>query len=611
MSSPEAEIDELLKAVRASPTYLNLWSTYKRIKGISLERPKDQQKLLRLAVIGSSTLEPLAACIDVMARLEGFRVETFVGGFNTYRQEALATTSDMYKSRPDIVILCVDLWSMLDQKFVPSFVKLGPADRDASGRRAVEEIVSIAKTLVGNCSAMVVTNNFVVPVYTPFGVVDNKQMPGLRRFVTDSNEALEDALRSESRAFIFDLDSVAGDFGKSHITNWNTYYRGSVPFSEDFTVVLASEYMRYVRSLKGRSKKCIVLDLDNTLWGGVVGEDGYEGIKLANTYPGIEYVDFQRALLGLYNRGVILALNSKNNPDDVQRVIREHPYQVLREEHFAAVRINWQSKTQNIKELAEEIGIGLDSMVFIDDNPHERELMRQAFPEVLVPEWPKNPHLYRQSLEQLKVFDVLSLTKEDLERGAMYAGRRKRAQSEASAASLEDFLRTLELKIHVSFADDFTTPRVVQLIGKTNQFNVTTRRYTDAEVVKLRDSADSSVYCMQVTDKFGDEGLVGVAIVRKKAKEWLIDSFLMSCRVIGRSAETAFLARIVADAKKAKVGRVLGEFIPTKKNPPAQDFYERHGFKKMGQTEQGVVSWVLDLSKQTVKVPEWIRLIEG
>ncbi|MGQ4870931.1 MAG: HAD-IIIC family phosphatase [Candidatus Thorarchaeota archaeon] len=610
MSETESKAESILKAVREDPSYLNLWSAYKRFQKMDLPEPEDPNKVVRIAVIGSSTLEPLAACIDIKTRLEGLAPKTFVGGFNTFRQEALDTGSSLYQHNPDVVVLSVDPWSLLDQLFLSKFVRMSDDEREEALNNVVDEVASVAESLAENSTALILVNNFVVPVFTPLGIVDNKQTMGLREFFRVANEGLVERLRENSRVFVVDLDAVAGDFGKSKMINWNTYYRGTVVFSESFMPVLADEYLRYIRALKGLTKKCIVLDLDNTLWGGIIGEDGMEGIKLGNTSPGLEYVEFQRVLLSLYNRGVILAINSKNNPDDALKVLREHPYQVLREEHFAALRINWQNKVQNLIELAQEINIGLDSMVFIDDNPVEREQVRQALPEVLVVDMPKNPRLYRETIERLNVFDVLSLTPEDMKRGEMYVGKRKRAELQRTAGSLEDFLRTLDLKVRIRLADDFDTPRVVQLIGKTNQFNLTTRRYTDAEVRNFRDSSEYRVYSMAVSDRFGDEGIVGVAIVRCEGTTWVIDSFLMSCRVIGRNVETAFLARIVADARSAGAKEVVGEYIPTKKNAPAKDLYERHGFELLGTDDDGVTRWRLDLDEKTVEVPDYIQLTE-
>jgi FkbH-like protein len=602
-------VEEILKPVRDEPSYLNLWSAYKKIQGMDLP-DTDTKDALQLAVIGSSTLEPLAACIDIKLRIEGFIPKTFVGGFNTYRQESMDTNSPLYKTEHDVIVLAVDAWSVLDMMFLGTFARTSEKERKDLQKQLVKDVASVAQILEKKTSAIILLNNFVLPVYSPLGIVDNKQKTGLKRFFEGANTQLSETFRDSNRVFVVDLDSAAGEFGKSRITNWNTWYRGSVPFSEEFTPFLADTYLRYVRALKARTKKCIVLDLDNTLWGGIIGEDGIEGIKLGNATPGIEYLDFQRSLLSLYNRGIILAVCSKNNYDDAIKVFQEHPFQILKEEHFAAMRINWQNKATNISELAKEINIGLDSMVFFDDNPVERSIVTQAHPEVLVVDLPKNPRLYRETLENLDVFDVLSLTKEDMARGEMYAGKRKRAELETSMDSIEDFLRTLDMKVRIKPVDDFDTPRVVQLIGKTNQFNLTTRRYTDAEVQKFREEDTSIVYSMAVTDKFGDEGVVGVAIVKKNDADWWIDSMLMSCRVIGRSVETALIAKIVKDARAEGASRIIGEYIPTKKNPPAAQVYENHGFGMPAQTEENGTSWILNLETDTVDVPEWIELRE-
>ncbi len=610
MNDSADKLTTLLETVRQDPSYLNLWSAYRRIRAMGLPEPTDEKTAVRLAIIGSSTLEPLAACIDVKIRLEGLTPVTYVGGFNTFRQEALDKSSALYAHRPNVVVLSVDAWSLLSQTFLAEFVRMDKAQRGQHAKAIASEVIDVARAIEQESSALVLVNNFIVPVFSPVGIVDSKQEIGLREFFRRANSLLEEAFRDSSRVFVVDLDAVASQFGKRDTINWNTFYRGGIQFSESFMPVLADEYLRYVRALKGRSKKCIVLDLDNTLWGGIIGEDGIEGIRLGPTSPGAEYLDFQRVLLSLYNRGIILAVNSKNNPDDALKVLREHPYQLLREEHFAALRINWQNKVQNLIELAQEINIGLDSMVFIDDSPQERAQVRQALPEVLVVDLPENPRLYRATLERLNVFDVLSLTPEDMRRGEMYVGKRKRAELQQSAASLEDFLRTLQLRVEIKLADDFDMPRVVQLIGKTNQFNLTTRRYTDAEVRGFRESPDVRVYRMAVSDRFGDEGIVGVAIVRSEKDAWVIDSFLMSCRVIGRNVETAFLAKIASDARENGVRRLIGEYIPTKKNVPARDLYERHGFELIGTDEDGVTRWQLDLSTSTIEVPEYIELVE-
>jgi len=259
-------------------------------------------------------------------------------------------------------------------------------------------------------------------------------------------------------------------------------------------------------------------------------------------------------------------------------------------------------------ELAKEIGVGLDSMVFIDDNPREREQMKQALPQVLVVDMPSSPFLYRQTLENLNDFNLLVLTEEDKKRGEMYRARKRREILRKSISSMEDFLKSLEIKVVIKHADEFSLPRIVRLVNKTNQFNLTTLRYTYAEIRKMKEAKDEfKVYCLQVSDKFGDEGIVGVAVIRKESHTWTLDSFLLSCRVIGRKVETAFLARIVEDAKEQKVSKLIGEYIPTQKNTPVKNFYSSHGFKKFAQ-EGNLSKWRLDLTKHTVKMPDWMEV---
>jgi FkbH-like protein len=375
-------------------------------------------------------------------------------------------------------------------------------------------------------------------------------------------------------------------------------------YNNGFFPLLSKEYSGFIKAQKNLSKKCIVLDLDNTLWGGIIGEDGMDGIKLNANSPGNEFVDFQRLLLSYYHRGIILAINSKNNFDDAIQVIREHPAMVLRENHFACMRINWQNKAQNMVEIAKELNIGLDSLVFFDDNPVERDLIKQTLPEVLVVDLPKSPFFYRKTLEEINDFNVLSLTDEDKKRGEMYFARSKRKEMETKHQSLDDFIKTLEIKVKIDLVNEFSRPRVTRLINKTNQYNLTTRRYTEEEVKEMLENPQSfSLYSLQVSDKFGDEGIVGVAIVKKEKEKFIIDSFLMSCRVIGRQIENAFIIRILKDAKKANINQVIGEFIPTKKNSMVTNFYKDQEFEKIADSNN---QWIIHLIDKELNYPNYL-----
>lgn len=343
-------------------------------------------------------------------------------------------------------------------------------------------------------------------------------------------------------------------------------------------------------------KKCIVLDLDNTLWGGIVGEDGIEGLALSLVAPGNSFIAFQQALLDYYNRGIILAINSRNNPEDAWNVIRNHPNQILKEHHFAAARINWKDKATNIRDLAEELNIGLDSMVFLDDDPTNREMVKALIPEVTVPDLPTSPTDYTKFLNSLDYFSVEVLTNEDKMRGNLYVTERLRKEEEKNFASKDDFLTSLSLELHIYKNNDSCIPRLAQLTEKTNQFNVLKKPLSEEEIASYIQSSDHIIYHASLHDKFGDHGVILFALIDKEKDRWVIRSMLMSCRVFGRGVEDAFLSVLQEDAQKKGVDviRILSEETP--KNVPAREFIDRHF---IGNER---------LVDNSLKAPEWVTI---
>jgi FkbH-like protein len=348
---------------------------------------------------------------------------------------------------------------------------------------------------------------------------------------------------------------------------------------------LAEELMSYIKAELGVNRKCIVLDLDNTLWGGIVGEDGFEGIKLSPQSPGTSFIEFQRIILALHERGIILAINSRNNEDEALRVIREHPYMVLREHNFASIKINWNDKISNMKAIADELNIGLESLVYFDDDPINREVMSRALPEIMTIGLPEDPALYAQTLMNLNDFSTFAITDEDKKRGQMYVEERKRSQLEDSVGNLDDFLSQLNIRINIRKADPFTIPRIAQLVLKTNQFNLTTKRFQEEEILKFYKDKSMLVGCAQTADKFGENGITGVFIVKKNPdySEWIIEAFLLSCRVMGRRIENGIMQYILSEAKNEGIKRVKGRYIPTKRNKPCEGFLASLGFEKEGE----------------------------
>lgn len=323
-------------------------------------------------------------------------------------------------------------------------------------------------------------------------------------------------------------------------------------------------------------KKCLVLDLDNTLWGGVVGEDGVDGIHLGLDSPGNSFIAFQQAILDVHNKGVILAINSRNNEDDAFSVIRKHPNMILKECHFAAFRINWKDKAENIKELAQELNIGIDSMVFLDDDETNRELVRALHPEVAVPDLPDDPKEYTKFFNNLTYFDTTVVTDEDQMRGNLYVTERLRKQVEKTCDNKEDFLSSLSLELFIGKDDNRCLARLAQLTEKTNQFNVAKYPLSEDEIATMIASGSHSIYYGRLHDMFGDYGIIIFAVIEKKETIWHITSLLMSCRVFGRDVEEAFFAELLREARLVGVTAITIAYEATPKNVPAKTFIDKH-----------------------------------
>ena len=478
----------------------------------------------------------------------------------------------------------------------------------ARGRAEIRGTVAgLVQELHARSTALIVVHELTFTGSSPHGILDNRRGDGLSRWTEDVNRDLAEDLGAQAHAFLLPLRQVLGRAGNERGQGRKLFYMARMRHTDGALRELASYSMRYVKPLKGLTRKCVVVDLDGTLWGGVVGEVGPDGIQLGPVAPGIEFVDFQEALLNLTKRGILLAVCSKNNPDDVMPVLREHKHMVLREEHFAAVRINWRNKAENLREIAEELNIGLDSFVFLDDNPVERELIRQMLPQVLTIELPRDASQYRPTLESLSDFELLALTKEDEQRASQYRANRQRQALELSSGSLDDYLHSLEIRAEIARAEGHHVPRLVQMLNKTNQFNTTTRRYQTPEIERFVASPDHRVYVLEVADRFGEHGLVGSAIVRRERDAWRIDNVLLSCRVMGLSVETVLLKRIYDAARLHDAARLVGEFIPTAKNGPTADFYRRHGFQLAGEVD-GAQAWTLDPRVDRIEDPAWIAV---
>ena len=346
------------------------------------------------------------------------------------------------------------------------------------------------------------------------------------------------------------------------------------------------------------AKKCLILDLDNTLWGGILGEDGPSNIALGTTAPGNSFLAFQQAIMDLYNKGIMLAINSRNNEDETLAFIESHPNMILKKHHFSGYRINWNDKAANIKELAEELNIGLDSMVFLDDDPTNRSLVRVLVPEVEVPELPQDPKEYTRFLHSLPYFETGTITDEDKMRGNLYVTERLRKEEEKKYENKDEFLKSLGLELHLFKNDDSHIARLAQLTEKTNQFNIDKRPFTEYEVCSYIARADYDVYSARLLDTFGDHGIILFALVKKEKDLWTIESLLMSCRVFGRGVEDAFFAKLTEAALQEGVAAIGIAYTPTEKNAPAKEFITKYFDEELKRS-----------LTQEVASPDWMNII--
>lgn len=567
-----------------------------------------QEKALKvkIALLSSFTLKGLKESLFVQLHEQNIFSEIYTSGYNQYAQEIVNHKSRLYRFKPDIIFLFIDTQSLMGEDYFSPYT-LSDKDRKKWVKSKFKELESFIDTLVSRSKAKVVVHNFSIPPYSPISILDNKQEFGFHEAMEKLNSLLRDRYKNSSQVFIFDYESFCSNIGKQRIIDSSMYYLGDIRVNFQVIPQLSFAYTGYIKPLASLIKKCIVLDLDNTLWGGVIGEDGLSGIKLGPTPQGRPYWEFQKHLLALYKRGVILAINSKNNLSDALEAIENHPYMVLKNEHFASVQINWNDKATNMRALAKEINIGLDSLVFFDDDNLNRELIRTEIPEVMVIEMPKNPANYSAALLELNEFNTFQLTDEDIKKGEMYAQQRKREAFAKSATNLDDFLKGLNIVVTLEPINEFTIPRIAQLTQKTNQFNLTTRRYMQEEIEMLASGGNALIAAIRVEDKFGDNGLTGVVIVRKAVDEWLIDSFLMSCRVIGRKIEDTLLSHIIAQAKLAGIPRVVGEYRATKKNDLVRNFYKSNNFELKSENDSAQ-QWVFSTDKNFPR-PSFIKLI--
>ena len=558
-------------------------------------------KKINVGILASFSLNGLEETLRVKSAQKGIDCRIYVGDYNQYNQEIFKSDSKLFQFNPQLTFLILDIRHILGELYFLPY-SISASERKEFVETKVDEIKKLVETFLDNSNSKLVITNFQIPVYSPYGINEQKEDFGMKQLVYEINNKIRHELKDQPLVFIYDFNEFVMKFGEYNVFNYQDYFFGDIKISIDYIPKFADELLGYVNAVMGITKKCIVLDLDNTLWGGIIGEDGFDNIKLGDDAVGRSFVEFQKRLLALNQRGVILAVNSKNNFEDAMEVIKKHPSMILREDNFACMKINWDDKVTNLQEISKELNIGLDSMVFFDDDLINQEFVKTSLPEVLVVELPNDSSQFAQIITKMKEFDVLKITEEDVKRNEMYLVQKKRTELKNKIVDFDEFLKQMNIEVNIKKADSFTIPRISQLTLKTNQFNLTTKRYQQEEISSFSSDKDRIVECVQVSDKFGDNGITGVYIIEKKdSKEWIIDTFLLSCRIMGRKVEEAMLYQIIEKAKNLGIKKIKGKFIPTKKNKPAENFYSDCGFKKEGDY------WVFN-TDQVMKKPEQIKL---
>jgi FkbH-like protein len=588
-------------AARVASSLRTMTAIEKFINELGNNSPIPAKRHCKIGVVGSATLDLRIPALRACCFSWGIDAEIYNGPFQQFMQEILDPSSGLAAFQPDIVIIAVD-WRALT---LPE----ESGDPDA----LVAEKLGLFRQLWEQCrdrlGANVIQHNFEIPEIDPLGRLSASLAGGRASVLQKLNMALEQAANEMSSVGILDLNQIASLYGKQRWNDEVLWQAAKQYPATDAIPGLVRQEAAIARASLGLTSKCVVLDLDNTLWGGVIGEDGLGGIKLGGSAAGESYVAFQKYLLALQRRGIILAVCSKNNEADAKSPFLQHPEMVLKLDDISLFVANWKAKDENLRDIAATLNIGLDSMVFVDDNPVERNLVRQLIPELEVPEMPSEPAHYAAALHRSQCFEAWSLTSDDRHRASAYRENVLRREQQAASGNVDDYLASLEMQVELRSFDQANLARVVQLINKTNQFNLTTRRITEPECASLMGRTDCYTQFMRLKDRFGDNGITGILIAFIEDDSLRIDNWLISCRVLGRRVEDAMLGTALEHAVSRGCRWVTGEFIPTAKNAQVREIYLKFGFDPVTEDPDGRRIFRFDNEKYQPLVPTWMKIV--
>jgi FkbH-like protein len=552
----------------------------------------DAASSFRLTVLGNYTTHYLSDALVGSAPRHGLVIDVIETPYDQMAQEVFNPESVLRRSKPDAVLIAIDHRQL---GITENLVEADSAR--AVVARATELLRSLVEQIRSTMAVPCILQSLPQPNGGWTGSFDALYPGSVRGQVAAINQGIRD-LCVETRSPLLDAEFLAASIGLARWHDANLWYSAKVAQSLDFVPHLAEHLAKVIAAMRGKSRKCLVLDLDNTLWGGVIGDDGMEGIDLANGSPlGEAFRAVQSYALACRQRGIVLAVCSKNEEANAREPFRSHPDMLLREEHIAVFVANWIDKASNLRTIAETLNIGLDALVFVDDNPAERARVRQMLPDVAVPELPEDPACYAETLAAASYFEALTISEDDRLRADFYRNNAVRSAEMRKLGSIDEYLASLEMECALSPFDEVGRARISQLINKSNQFNLTTRRYTEVQVAEIEHDPDAFHLQVRLVDKFGDNGMISVVIFKKAGLEWLCDTWLMSCRVLGRRVEEAILQTVVTQARERGAEALVGRYIPSAKNAMVAEHFGKLGFSLTKREPDGGSLWRLALAE--------------
>jgi len=547
----------------------------------------DTTQKLKLALLSDAATQRFVPLLRALFHRHRVHAEIYEAPFDGIELEVYDAKSGLYQFAPDVVVI-LNAIQALRAKF------LGNLGNQASlVQQTAEKMAGIWEAVQSHSAATLIQSNFVLPYERFFGNFDHKVPDSFYATVAVLNASITQAARQQNGVLTNDVEAIASWIGRR---NWfdDRFWDSAKYFCTlDYLPLVAKNLVDIVMASRGQVIKCIVLDLDNTLWGGVIGDDGLDGIQLSAHGDGEAFHRFQLYLRELRNRGILLAACSKNEIENALLPFEKHPEMVLKRDDFAAFVANWSDKADNIRQIRETLNIGFDSMVFLDDNPFERNLVRELIPAIVVPELPEDPADYVRAISELNLFETTSFTADDLKRTELYRVENERKQAQASFASVEEFLQSLDMRITVARFDSFNLPRIAQLIQRSNQFNLTTRRLSASECRTLMDDDRYIPLYAKLADRLGDHGLISVVVLERRGQDLAIRDWLMSCRVLARGVEQFVMNLVFEHAGQLGLTRVTGEYSPTAKNSIVKNFFAQFGFAKLEEGNSNHTHWAL------------------